>query len=117
MNMLKRKFFNLGATGRITICLLYDPEIGSYSRGISVCSPQDMNDLAQGRAKAEGRAMQALVNESSKAEGIICRPEVIDILKEEGVYPLFVGMHRGEFLPTLFPVELAVIHRWISNKK
>lgn len=113
---VKKKFFRLGATGKIIICFMYNPNSQLYSRGISICSPEDLYNETDGRNKAEGRARQALCNECSDDEGVVCRKEAIDILRREGVYPFLAGVYRGEFVPILLPIEKAILRRWKNQK-
>ena len=114
---MRKKFFYLGANRRVTICLLYDMYTEHYSRGISICSFQDPNLSSEGRAKAEGRALQALYNESTDCHDIICRHEAIEVLKEEGIYPFLVGAFRGEFMPDLLPIEDAILFKWVTGNE
>ena len=66
---LKEKFYYLRdchGHPRTTVCLLVSPD-GVISRGLSLCSYGDFVRKKEGRNKARGRAVQAIVkNESSK---------------------------------------------------
>ena len=80
--------------GGITVCLLRDND-GVTARGLSICSPRDQFVKKTGRAKALGRALQALHNRGSVGEVL---PDRFDHLDE------YVGDDFVEYAALLWTV-------------
>lgn len=68
---------------RVTVCLLMDVENGLVSKGLSICSGNDNPCRSKGRAIAEGRAVQAMMNGSTG--GKVIRKEALETIYEVGV--------------------------------
>jgi len=112
---LKEKFYYLRdchGHPRTTVCLLVSPD-GVISRGLSLCSYGDFVRKKEGRNKARGRAVQAIVkNESSKPVSLSI--DSVTILNEtaslHNIPDLLDCFHYlSEIAPNLLDFELEIL--------
>ena len=108
-NTIKRRFYHyrdINKHPRITVCILQTPS-KIYSRGISLCSFLDQPVKAEGRDRAENRAITAL--KGCETSDRISRFEARDLIE---YFPEFMKEIKEEFKsaynvqPTTFELRL-----------
>lgn len=67
----------------VTVCLMNNAKRTKFARGVSICSPHQNPTKGNGRDRASGRAIEALI--TNKTNGVIRRPEALESLKKVGV--------------------------------
>lgn len=115
MEFLKEKFYYLKddrGNPRTTVCLLVSPD-GTIARGVSLCSYGDFIRKKEGRNKARGRAIQALLKKenskpvSDSTDSIVILHDAALVAKIPDLLDCFLFL--SEVAPNLTDMELRIL--------
>ena len=112
-------YHNDPVSGRniFTTCLFVDKNKNLLSRGVAVCSDMDSHIKKEGRIKAYGRAVKALVNRRDGEE--INAGYDRTCCSSTNLYPLIetriLFSHKAMYMPTPTDHELKLINKCLKG--